>query len=316
MRFLIAIIIFGVSLSVAAQDTTPEVSETPLPTATPSELLSPTSTLVPTTSTTEIPPTNTELPSATATAEQPTAETPTLEIPPTNTEFPGETPTVEQSAPETATSDAAGEITETLTATPGEVTATTTETPVGTTLTATPMATVQGRAAYQNRQPDHSGIQITILNGSRILLNTAVTDSAGVYSVAVPTTEFYWLVVDAALHRPFELGVWPGETPPDVVLLGGDLNDDGCVGPSDLALLTAQFELADTTATDITGDGITAEADLAILAGNYDATCETPPATATPTSEPSLTPEMTAEPTLTVEVTADLALTEDAIPTP
>jgi hypothetical protein len=174
------------------------------------------------------------------------------------------------------------------------------------------VATIEGIARYQNRQPDNAGIQVSILNGSRLLLNTAVTNADGVYIVSAPTQEFYWLVVAAPLHRRFEIGVWPGETPPAVVLAGGDLNDDGCVGPSDLALLTAQFEVAGTTTSDITGDNLTAEDDLAILAGNFDPTCEIPAATTTPTSEPTYTLEIPLTSTTAPTETATPELTETA----
>jgi hypothetical protein len=125
------------------------------------------------------------------------------------------------------------------------------------------MALFQGAVRYQNWLPDNSGILVVIRSGSGVTLSTAATNPDGVYSVLAPTQEFFLLTLSAPLHRRFELGIWAGETLPDVTLAGGDLDGDGCVA-LDIALLTAQFGVLGSTTTDITNDGVTDAPDLAI----------------------------------------------------
>ena len=166
---------------------------------------------------------------------------------------------------------------------------------------------VSGRAAYQNRQPDQSGIEVRVLDEALNLIGVAHTDSQGVYAVAAPSNVFYWLVMDAPLHRQQTIPMQPGQRLPDVILSGGDFNKDGCTGPSDLAVLVSALDVPDSFATDVTGDGITDVSDLAIVTGNYQPDCE-PEVTATPVPEVTaeVTPESTAEATPEAEVTAEL----------
>jgi hypothetical protein len=184
---------------------------------------------------------------------------------------------------------------------------------------------VSGKAAYQNRLPDQSGIDVQVLDEALNLIGVAKTDSQGVYAIAAPSDAFYWLVMDAPLHRQQIIPMQPGQRLPDVVLAGGDFNRDGCVGPSDLAVLVSALDVPDSTATDVTGDGITDVSDLAIVTGNYQPDCE-PEVTATPapeataevtpeaesttetTPEVEITPELTPEVTPEIEVTAELTL--------
>jgi hypothetical protein len=164
---------------------------------------------------------------------------------------------------------------------------------------------------YQHRLPDHSGIQVTAVSTTGIVLNATFTDASGTYVMLLPADQPYQLIIEARLHRRIEVLVQPGGLPAPVELAGGDLNQDGCVGVTDLNLLTAQFDVANSTTTDINGDGITEAADLAILAGNFASDCETPGETpvletviVTATSEIEMTPEMTA--TITVVPTGAL----------
>src|SRR5690606_7051278 len=115
--------------------------------------------------------------------------------------------------------------------------------------------------------------QISIYTGNLVLVNQAETDATGAYSVAAPSADFFWLVIEAPLYRRFEIGVWPGETLAPVTLAGGDLNADGCVNGADIKLLSAAFNQEDDTTSDINNDGLTDAADLAILTGNYDISC-------------------------------------------
>jgi len=296
-------------------------SPTPLPTPTPTEtatpiptaaLLSPTAFITGDSdlTATAAPP----IPSPTADSPTATAETPletpspdplaTAPMPEATLE---DTPTRETSATlPTVESPAA-----TLTVTPDDtptLVETSTETPTA------GMATFQGYATYQNRPPDQAGIRVRIFNGSEALLTTAVTDPTGYYQVAAPAGEFFWLVIDAPRHRPFRIGVWPGETLPTVELAGGDLDGDGCVGAADLALLSAYFSLPDATATDITNDGLTDAVDLAILAGNLQSGCpaDSPTSTMTPTQEAAA---VLPEPSPTLEPTPTAAAPETPMPT-
>lgn len=170
---------------------------------------------------------------------------------------------------------------------------------------------VSGVAAYQNRQPDHSGIEVQVLDEHLSLIGAARTDSRGVYAAATPVEAFYWLVIDAPLHRQQVIPMQPGERIPDVILAGGDFNNDGCIGPSDLAALMAGLDMPGSSATDITGDGITDVADLAIVTGNYQPGCER---TAIETPVPEMTPEAESTAEATPEVTPEAESTAEATP--
>lgn len=163
---------------------------------------------------------------------------------------------------------------------------------------------VTGRAAYQNRLPDQSGIHVQVLDAALNLIGTATTDAQGVFAVAAPSADFYWLVVTAPLHRSVTLPMYPGDALPDMILAGGDFNQDGCVGPSDLAVLVGALDVAGSPATDITGDGLTDVSDLAIVTGNYQPDCE-PVVTETPEAAIEFTPEVEATDEVTPESTAE-----------
>jgi hypothetical protein len=259
---------------------TATLTETPTLTLTPTETPAETETLAPTVDS----PTAT-LPGETATAEV-TAELPamTATINPltvTATETPTETPTVDLTL---------------VSATPTE-TATATETPTETpTLTPTlerPMRAIQGTATYQNRQPDQSGIILTVLDSLHIPFNIAVTDAQGVYVIIVPEGEPYTLIVSAPLYQRVELQMEPDQPIEPIVLMGGDLDNDTCINAVDLGMLTVQFGDVASVGGDINGDGLTEAADLAILSGNYDPQCGLD---LTPTPTPTLNPEETETP--------------------
>ncbi len=180
------------------------------------------------------------------------------------------------------------------------------------------MVEFTGSARYQSRLPDNAGIQIEIRDGSDLLLNTATTSADGSYVVLAPSEEFFWLVISAPLYHAFKLGIWPGETLPEVTLAGGDMDGDGCIGPSDLAFLTAHFNLDDSVISDISGDGHTDASDLAILAGNYDPDSCVPLLEVTATATPTLigTDSSLITPTDTLTGTPTAEVTETPFVTP
>lgn len=185
-----------------------------------------------------------------------------------------------------------------------------------TTIIPVPFATVapsaqvllNGFARYQNRRGTAAGIRVTAYNQYGIWLGDAETNPQGNFSIAVPADQSYWLEFDAPLHARQRLLMRPEVPFGGVILLGGDLTDDGCVGPDDLALLLANFGAIDSRTTDINGDGITDASDLALLAGNYDAACRpdiwTVAATPLPAMAEEIVPERTAEAEVAAEVTA------------
>ncbi len=177
---------------------------------------------------------------------------------------------------------------------------------------------VQGIAYFQNREAGE-GIDIQALDGSAAVIGSGTTDADGLYILTLPPQDSYTLIIDAPLHLPSEVSAGPDDPIPTVILMGGDLNDDGCVGPTDLALLIPNFNLADTVETDITGDGITDLSDLAILTGNYQPDCEVVPLdepTPTPTEDFALTPTATETPTATVSVDLTVTPSETVTSTP
>lgn len=163
-----------------------------------------------------------------------------------------------------------------------------------------PMVFIQGAAFYQNHLPDHSDIEIRVFDESLALLSVAYTGVDGVFTIAVPSNSFYWLVADAPLHRAITLAVQPGFDLPDILLAGGDLNDDGCIDMVDVQLITTVLnESVSDTRADINGDDLVDVIDIAILTGNFEATCnEVIEAEITPTPQPEMTLETTAEATI------------------
>ncbi len=168
------------------------------------------------------------------------------------------------------------------------------DTPPVTSTFSVPLLEIQGVASFQNRTGEII-IEVNIRDAESNLLGTALTDADGDYTLSVPVMDLYWLDADAPLHRPSRIQVVPGSDVPPIILSGGDLNDDGCVGPSDLEALIEDTDLKEVSQSDITGDGVTDGSDLAILAANYEIDCEAPvelEATVTPTPTETATPEV------------------------
>lgn len=166
---------------------------------------------------------------------------------------------------------------------------------------------VNGFARYQNRRGTAAGIRVTVYNQYGIWLGDAETNAQGNFSIAVPVGQSYWLEFDAPLHARQRLVIGYDALFGGIILPGGDLTDDGCVGPDDLALLLASFGMIDSLTTDINGDGVTDASDLALLAGNYDPLCRSDIWAVTATPAPLITeevvPELSAEAEVTAEVT-------------
>jgi hypothetical protein len=156
-----------------------------------------------------------------------------------------------------------------------------------------PMKFVTGKAVYQNHFPDDGGIKVYVIDESGALLSLGVTDPHGLYTIAIPTEESYRLVLEAPLYLSFSRDLGAGDSPPEVMLPGGDLDGDGCVGQADITLLLRDFGAVGKSGADVTADGLVDAADLAIVAGNFDPACAAPPvpeATLSPTLAPSETP--------------------------
>lgn len=255
----------GPVYSLSDQETPPPTGESSTTPAAPPDGLTATPSLTTTSTPTETPtPTATPLPS-----EEPSAS-PTLTL----------TPTPDSTLPEVTTTDAP-------TVTP----------------TSTPTQPLVGFARYQNRAPDQGGITVTVLSSERVVLATTTTDSYGLFEIVVPGGVFYWLVIDAPLHQLVVLSMEPDSMLPETVTLaGGDLDDDGCINTTDLALLTASFGAERSEHTDINADDRTDLTDLAILSGNYDPECIPVPGLI-PTATPTATPESTLTPTVVTETT-------------
>jgi hypothetical protein len=289
----------------AAQDATPEVlPDTATLTPTPTETATPTETPVPS-------PTPTIIPSPVEPTAEPTeaatdaplpSAVPTDVTPEVTT---SEAVTVEATALQTAEATATEAVTaEATAAETAEATEAPPETTPETTATASPLKTVQGKVVYQNRQGGGGGIQVEVYNADRTaLLSAAQTDEAGNYTVQAPADAPYWLVAAAPRYVTLAALLNPDAPAQSLVLLGGDLDQDGCVGATDLALLTAQFGTK-IAASDINGDGVVEAADLAILSGNFDAGCRLIPATPEPTAEATDTPPAESTATLTPEPTS------------
>lgn len=177
------------------------------------------------------------------------------------------------------------------------------------------LALVSGRVIYQNRLPNDSGIVIEVWSANHQRLAVAISDDNGSYAVQVPNDEPLRFVFKAPLHRMNAFILQPLEAPPLMILAGGDLNQDGCIGEQDVAILKAYFNQSNTPYSDINGDNLTDIADLAILSGNYDAMCELILSLSTPTlapTFPSATPTPpAAEATEGLEVTAEVELTPE-----
>jgi hypothetical protein len=288
-----------------AQDTTP-ISDIPTATISLTATLSP----IPTYTAT-IEPTITEMDTATPFSTldmSPSATLPTtlesspIEVTPeTTSELPTifftVTPTI-QLATETVETTV---ISPTLTVTPSD-SPTVTLFPMPIETVEISMIVIAGRAFYQNHNSDDSGIQISVLDTDGNLIGVTQTDANGQYSLHIPGSSSYQLVIEAFLHQPILLMLSGSEIPSDRVLAGGDLDADGCIGQLDLDLFMSLFNSASIRQGDITGDGVIDASDFAILAGNYQNNC--PSIEPIPTASPLPVSPMPS-PTLVESVTPE-----------
>jgi hypothetical protein len=186
---------------------------------------------------------------------------------------------------------------------------------------------------YQNRE-SHEGIEVLITTLDGTLLSVAETNKDGVYSVPIPEDESFMLSAQAPLHRRLDIMIEAQAPLASLILVGGDMNADGCINQSDINIVLAYYEQEDTPQTDINADSITDLADLAILTGNYDGNCEPvlpelttePKATLVASTEPeatlvasteskaTLVETVPAEVTATIELTVELEETAEASP--
>ena len=154
----------------------------------------------------------------------------------------------------------------------------------------------------QGRPADLASVEVSVSDGAGGPLGTAEYDPvAGVFTLIAPLAQTYLIAADAPLHRRVEVTYSPGDESPALLLQGGDLDGDGCIGPADLAHLLREFAKPGDPATDITGDGLTDTSDLAILAGNFDPACEF--------TLQAMAPIATPTPAFLLEPTSDLSPT-------
>lgn len=264
---------------------TPTLTATASPSATSSLVPTYTATLEPTlTASDTVTPISvfpTEFPSPTL---SPTLEVPLIEVTPEKTD---EQPTAIFTA--TPTTQLPTETVEataidtTLTSTP-TISPTVTPTPSPTETIAISMVVISGSVFYQNHGDDNGGINISVLDENGNLIGAAQTDVNGEYALSIPGQASYQVVIEAFLHRRVQFRLLAGESLSDMVLAGGDLDADGCIGQHDLDLFMSLFTSQDVNLGDITSDGVIDASDFAIVAGNYQNEC--PSIEPTPTSSP------------------------------
>jgi hypothetical protein len=176
------------------------------------------------------------------------------------------------------------------------------------------MLLMSGNAFYQNHGRDHAGIQISVFDVDEHLIGFTETDVHGQYALNVPALSSYRVVIEAALHRPIQFPLSGNEQISDIVLAGGDLDEDGCIGQLDLEGFISLFNSANISQGDITGDGVIGAADFAVLTGNYENNCAliepAPSATPLPLSP---TPSSTLIESAAPEVTASTPTEEPTV---
>jgi len=139
--------------------------------------------------------------------------------------------------------------------------------PPSTTPSSTPYA-LAGQARYQNR-PQQDGIELRAYSADGALLAQAFSDAQGQFRLSLHSPPPLRIVARAPLHLSQSTTLSASAAPPVfIVLPGGDLDGDSCIGPADLAQLTAQYGSANPS-SDIDGNGLVEASDLAILAANF-----------------------------------------------
>ena len=173
-----------------------------------------------------------------------------------------------------------------------------------------------GWVRYQNRGIDHSGI-VVALYVDDVLIEQVETAADGAYELALPPEGDFRLIFDAPLHRSEMRFLTALTALPSLILLAGDLNEDGCIDRLDLDLMS--IAMASPEGADLNGDGLTDAADIALMAANVDAECaaaRAESASATPTPEYSATPTLEYSATPTLEYSATPTAEHSATPSP
>jgi hypothetical protein len=125
-----------------------------------------------------------------------------------------------------------------------------------------------GQARYQNR-PQQDGIELRVYNAEGLLLGQTLNDAQGQFRVSLYSSPPLRVVARAPLHLSQSVILSAITAPPVFIILpGGDLDGDSCVGPTDLAQLTAHYG-SDASSSDVDGDGLVEAGDLAILSSNF-----------------------------------------------
>jgi len=144
---------------------------------------------------------------------------------------------------------------------------------LGASVTVLSFATISGMAAYQGRL-SHNEIVVTAAGP---VTSVGSTDNTGYYLLNNLKAGNYNITADAPRYLPsctiVSVASSQALSLSNVVLRGGDTNDDGTINIGDATLLAANFGLvvppADTRA-DINADNTVNIRDLAILGGNYE----------------------------------------------
>ncbi|MBN1583751.1 MAG: immune inhibitor A, partial [Anaerolineae bacterium] len=124
-------------------------------------------------------------------------------------------------------------------------------------------ATLSGKVLLQGRS-NHSGTIVQIDGGA-----TVTTQADGSYSLNAASGA-HTLRFTHASYLAHELTT-SATNVPQVTLLGGEMNNDGCIDILDLTAITSQFgsTTPDPAAADINGDGIVDIVDIVLVAKNF-----------------------------------------------
>lgn len=132
-------------------------------------------------------------------------------------------------------------------------------------------AKVEGRAA-----DNQAGHLITATDGLAVNLSTTTSATgsflfdnapAGTYSVTANEDGFLAATCDGVVHTADAL-----TTLADVVLLAGDINDDGVIDITDATAIGAVFGSTDPEVADLNDDGVVDILDLILMAANFGQT--------------------------------------------
>jgi hypothetical protein len=177
-----------------------------------------------------------------------------------------------------------------------------------------PLRYVQGLVRYQNRSIGLNAIRVQAYAQDLTLVSEVFANNDGIYSLAVPADAPFWLTISAEGHLAKHLYFEQDSPLAELVLLAGDVNQDGCITRDDIVALQNWFNTANYT-SDFNGDGISDMADLAMLAGNFDSNCQIDLASATPSPElivPEITPELMA--TIVIPTETPIENEDQAVP--